>query len=218
MKSPFSVTLNLNNESGVWAGATSWPFHPSVEATNRSLSFHLTDVTLRRRTLTREQPVQCLYHSTATSWCSPSDKDVMWLLKLWTTSFLFSRFLLLPFIFLYSWPPISPASNPSLLLQDAFSHAYSPTCLTIADGLFLYAFFFLSPSFFTPYPPLLLCLAHLRLTPPTQLQPPRSIMQSIANAMRMLPEETQWHMKRLYLETCTHLRAITHLYLYFPFN
>lgn len=45
MKTPFNVTLNLNNESGVYAGATSWPFHPSVEATTRSLSFHLTDVT-----------------------------------------------------------------------------------------------------------------------------------------------------------------------------
>lgn len=43
MRTTFSVTLNLNNESGVCAGATSWPFYPSVEATTRSLSFHLTD-------------------------------------------------------------------------------------------------------------------------------------------------------------------------------
>lgn len=45
MKPPFTVTLNLNNESGVCAGATSWPFGPSVEVTDHSLSFHLTDVT-----------------------------------------------------------------------------------------------------------------------------------------------------------------------------
>lgn len=45
MKTPFTLTLNLNNESGVCAGATSWPFHPSVEVTDHSLSFHLTDVT-----------------------------------------------------------------------------------------------------------------------------------------------------------------------------
>lgn len=50
MKPPFTVTLNLNNESGVCAGATSWPFHPSVEVTNHSLSFHLTDVTRLTRT------------------------------------------------------------------------------------------------------------------------------------------------------------------------
>lgn len=45
MKTPFTLTLNLNNESGVCAGATSWPFHPSLEVTDHSLSFHLTDVT-----------------------------------------------------------------------------------------------------------------------------------------------------------------------------
>lgn len=50
MKPPFTVTLNLNNESGVCAGATSWPFHPSEEVTNHSLSFHLTDVTRLTRT------------------------------------------------------------------------------------------------------------------------------------------------------------------------
>lgn len=50
MKPPFTVTLNLNNESGVCAGATSWPFLPSVEVTNHSLSFHLTDVTRLTRT------------------------------------------------------------------------------------------------------------------------------------------------------------------------
>lgn len=50
MKPPFTVTLNLNNESGVCAGATSWPFHPSVEVTNHNLSFHLTDETRLTRT------------------------------------------------------------------------------------------------------------------------------------------------------------------------
>lgn len=50
MKPPLTVTLNLNNESGVCAGATSWPSHPSVEVTNHSLSFHPTDVTRLTRT------------------------------------------------------------------------------------------------------------------------------------------------------------------------
>ncbi len=116
MKTPFSVTLNLNNEPGVCAGATSWPFYPSVEATNRSLSFHLTDVTLATRTDQRTAgngrfyflyrllnlwlvKFVCYDIFYTDCWYSPSDwlifiayELLRWLLVPWTTRFIFIWF------------------------------------------------------------------------------------------------------------------------------
>lgn len=80
MKTPFRATLNLNNVSGVCAGATSWPFHPSVEATNHNFSFHLTDVTL-------------------THWPKSSQRWRVLLLTFESLSFLLCYFMYWPFMY-----------------------------------------------------------------------------------------------------------------------
>lgn len=74
----------------------------------------------------------------------------------------------------------SPSFFPPFLSQTL---AFSPTCLRLTGGPFLYAFIFLLPAVFTLYPPLLLSVWHQRagtlwgvvvwrgqLTPPTPLQ------------------------------------------------
>lgn len=65
MKTLFSVTLNLNNESGVCAGATSWPFHPLWKQPTAASPFIL-QMWPRWPSLTKEQPATTGFTSTCT--------------------------------------------------------------------------------------------------------------------------------------------------------
>lgn len=145
MKTPFSVTLNLNNESGVCAGATSWPFHSSMEAANHNVSFHLTDVTPTTPPWPRNSPQWQLF-TTKSLTC----RSLLWYFAHWcgilltalhkkpilitrpTSYFLMihranrqkkkKRFLIQPFTFLFSF---CSGIKPFLL----FSHTIFLNCL-----------------------------------------------------------------------------------------